>query len=183
MAAGDQDIADDVWIAPNATVVGTVQIRSEVGIWYGAVARGDADRIEIGERTNIQDGCVLHADPGFPLVIGTGVSVGHNAILHGCTIDDGVLVGMGATVMNGARVGAGTLIAAGALIPEGMEVPPGTLVAGIPGKVRRALTTQELAAIRTNADTYAQARVRHAAATGAGYTPLPGVETSLESER
>ncbi|EHI41704.1 phenylacetic acid degradation protein PaaY [Rhodococcus opacus PD630] len=157
-----------MWIAPNATIVGTVQIGSGVGIWYGAVARGDAERIEIGERTNIQDGCVLHADPGFPLVIGRGVSVGHNVILHGCTIGDDILVGMGATVMNGARVGAGTLIAANALIPEGMEIPPGTLVAGMPGKVRRALTTQELAAVRTNADTYAQARLRHAAATETG---------------
>jgi carbonic anhydrase/acetyltransferase-like protein (isoleucine patch superfamily) len=178
LTPGDQDIAEDVWIAPNATVVGTVRIRSGVGIWYGAVARGDAERIDIGERTNIQDGCVLHADPGFPLVIGTGVSVGHNAILHGCTIGDDVLVGMGATVMNGARVGAGTLIAANALIPEGMQIPPGTLVAGIPGKVRRALTTQELAAIRTNADHYAQARVRHAAATGTGTGTGTGSPTS-----
>ena len=175
LTAGDQDIAEDVWIAPNATVVGTVRIRSGVGIWYGAVARGDAERIDIGEGTNIQDGCVLHADPGFPLVIGTGVSVGHNAILHGCTIGDDVLVGMGATVMNGARVGAGTLIAANALIPEGMQIPPGTLVAGIPGRVRRALTTQELAAIRTNADTYAQARVRHAAATSTGSPTSAGI--------
>ena len=165
LTAGDQDIAKDVWIAPNATVVGTVRIRSRVSIWYGAVVRGDAESIEIGERTNIQDGCVLHADPGFPLVIGTGVSVGHNAILHGCTIANDVLVGMGATVMNGARVGAGTLIAANALIPEGADIPPGSLVAGIPGKVRRTLTAHEETAIRTNADIYEHARVRHAAAT------------------
>ncbi|MBL1074428.1 gamma carbonic anhydrase family protein [Nocardia sp. 2] len=147
-------IDEAAWIAPNATVIGRVKIAAEVSVWYSAVVRGDLEDITIGDRTNIQDGCVLHADPGFPLTIGAGVSVGHNAILHGCTIGDDVLVGMGATVLNGAVIGAGSLIAANALIPEGAQIPPGSLVAGVPGKVRRELGEAELDRIRLNAAVY-----------------------------
>ncbi|MFI5782479.1 gamma carbonic anhydrase family protein [Nocardia sp. NPDC051570] len=147
-------IDDSAWIAPNATVIGRVRLAEQVGIWYGAVLRGDIEDITVGAGTNIQDGCVLHADPGFPLTVGTGVSVGHNAILHGCTVGDDVLVGMGATVLNGAVIGSGSLIAANALIPENAQIPPGSLVAGVPGKVRRELGEAELERIRLNAAVY-----------------------------
>ncbi|WP_216903233.1 gamma carbonic anhydrase family protein [Nocardia alni] len=147
-------IDDSAWVAPNATVIGRVRLGAQVGIWYSAVLRGDLEDISVGERTNIQDGCVLHADPGFPLTVGAGVSVGHNAILHGCTIGDDVLVGMGATVLNGAVIGEGSLIAANALIPEGAQIPPRSLVAGVPGKVRRELGDEDVDRIRLNAAVY-----------------------------
>ncbi|WP_405484054.1 gamma carbonic anhydrase family protein [Nocardia sp. NBC_00511] len=148
------EVDESAWIAPNATVIGRVRLEAEVSVWYSAVLRGDMDAITVGERSNIQDGCVLHADPGFPCTVGAGVSVGHNAILHGCTVGDDVLVGMGATVLNGAVIGAGSLIAANALIPEGAQIPPGSLVAGVPGKVRRELGEAELDRIRLNAAVY-----------------------------
>ncbi|MFI1919456.1 gamma carbonic anhydrase family protein [Nocardia sp. NPDC020380] len=148
------EIDESAWIAPNATIAGRVRLEAEVSVWYSAVLRGDMDAITVGAGSNIQDGCVLHADPGFPCTVGAGVSVGHNAILHGCTVGDEVLVGMGATVLNGAVIGAGSLIAANALIPEGMQVPPGSLVAGVPGKVRRELSEPELERIRMNAAAY-----------------------------
>ncbi|MEV6769790.1 gamma carbonic anhydrase family protein [Nocardia sp. NPDC051030] len=148
------EVDESAWIAPNATVIGRVTLGAEVSVWYSAVLRGDLEDIRVGERTNIQDGCVLHADPGFACTVGAGVSVGHNAILHGCTIGDDVLVGMGATVLNGAVIGAGSLIAANALVPEGAVIPPGSLVAGVPGKVRRELGEAELDRIRLNAAVY-----------------------------
>ncbi|MFE3758485.1 gamma carbonic anhydrase family protein [Nocardia tengchongensis] len=147
-------IDDSAWIAPNATVAGRVRLEGEVSVWYSAVLRGDMDQITVGARSNIQDGCVLHADPGFPCTVGTGVSVGHNAILHGCTVGDDVLIGMGATVLNGAVIGEGSLIAANALVPEGAQIPPGSLVAGVPGKVRRELSEAERDHIRLNAAAY-----------------------------
>ncbi|GAB0103104.1 gamma carbonic anhydrase family protein [Nocardia sp. JMUB6875] len=147
-------VDENAWIAPNATVVGRVRLEAEVSVWYSAVLRGDMDEITVGARSNIQDGCVLHADPGFPCTVGEGVSVGHNAILHGCTVGDDVLIGMGATVLNGAVIGAGSLIAANALVPEGAQIPPGSLVAGVPGKVRRELSEAERDHIRLNAAAY-----------------------------
>ncbi|MGW4356389.1 gamma carbonic anhydrase family protein [Nocardia sp. NPDC004582] len=147
-------IDETAWIAPNATVAGRVRLESEVSVWYSAVLRGDMDEITVGARSNIQDGCVLHADPGFPCTVGEGVSVGHNAILHGCTVGDDVLIGMGATVLNGAVIGEGSLIAANALVPEGAQIPPGSLVAGVPGKVRRELSEAERDHIRLNAVAY-----------------------------
>ncbi|MEV0467958.1 gamma carbonic anhydrase family protein [Nocardia tengchongensis] len=147
-------IDETAWIAPNATVAGRVRLEDEVSVWYSAVLRGDMDQITVGARSNIQDGCVLHADPGFPCTVGTGVSVGHNAILHGCTVGDDVLIGMGATVLNGAVIGEGSLIAANALVPEGAQIPPGSLVAGVPGKVRRELSEAERDHIRLNAAAY-----------------------------
>jgi carbonic anhydrase/acetyltransferase-like protein (isoleucine patch superfamily) len=154
-------IDESAWMAPNATVIGRVRLAEQVGIWYSAVLRGDIEDISVGARTNIQDGCVLHADPGFPLTVGAGVSVGHNAILHGCTIGDDVLVGMGATVLNGAVIGEGSLIAANALIPEGAQIPPRSLVAGVPGKVRRELGDADVDHIRLNAVVYVQNLVAH----------------------
>lgn len=155
------EIDEAAWIAPNATVIGRVRLGAEVGIWYSAVLRGDLEQITVGARTNIQDGCVLHADPGFPLTVGSGVSVGHNAILHGCTVGDDVLVGMGATVLNGAVIGEGSLIAANALIPEGAVIPPNSLVAGVPGKVRRELTPEQRKGIELNAAVYVHNLTNH----------------------
>lgn len=160
-------IGERSWVAPSATVIGAVIIGSEAGVWYNAVIRADAASISIGDRTNIQDGCVIHADLGSPAAIGSGVSVGHNATLHGCTVGDNVLVGMGATIMNNAEVGRDSLIAAGALITEKMVVPPRSLVAGVPAKIRRELTDVEVGRIRANADGYVTARLIHSAAHAA----------------
>ncbi|WP_327683627.1 gamma carbonic anhydrase family protein [Kitasatospora sp. NBC_00458] len=142
------------FVAPNAVVVGSVTVGAGASIWYGAVLRGDAEAITVGPGSNVQDNCTLHADLGFPLVMGERISVGHNAVLHGCVIEDDVLVGMNATVLNGARIGAGSLVAAGAVVPQGMEVPPGSLVAGVPAKVRRELTEEERGGIKFNAEGY-----------------------------
>jgi carbonic anhydrase/acetyltransferase-like protein (isoleucine patch superfamily) len=142
------------WIAPTATVIGRVAIGPGVGIWFGAVIRGDGEPIVIGEDTNIQEHAVLHTDPGFPVRLGRGCTVGHRAIVHGCTIGDNVLVGMGAIVLNGAVVGDDCLIAAGALVPEGREIPAGSLVVGVPGKVVRPLTADEIARNRASAAHY-----------------------------
>ncbi|WP_431844122.1 gamma carbonic anhydrase family protein [Calidifontibacter indicus] len=156
-------IDDTAWVAPGATVVGAVTLGPQVGIWYGAVIRADLDSVEIGARSNVQDNGSLHADPGSPLRLGEGVSVGHNATVHGCTIGDNVLVGMGARVLNGAVVGANSLIAAGTVVPEGAEIPEGSLVAGVPGKVRRSLTDDERAALALNADVYVDLLAVHSA--------------------
>jgi carbonic anhydrase/acetyltransferase-like protein (isoleucine patch superfamily) len=147
-------IAADAWVAPTATLVGQVRIGDRASIWYGAVLRGDRAGITVGEGSNVQDGCVLHADPGFPCTLGNRVTVGHRAVVHGCAIDDDVLVGMGAVVLNGARVGSGSLLAAGTIVLEGAEIPPGSLVAGVPGKVRRELTDDERERIGQNAANY-----------------------------
>ncbi|MGE0218150.1 gamma carbonic anhydrase family protein [Mycolicibacterium sp.] len=158
------DVHATAWIATSAAVIGQVRVGKQAGIWYNAVVRGDFDSIVIGDRSNIQDGCVLHVDAGAPLVVGSGVSVGHNAILHSCTIGDDVLIGMGATVLNGAVVGAGTLIAANALVPGGADIPPGSLVAGVPGKVRRQITDDERQHIKDNAARYLIAQEVHSRA-------------------
>lgn len=123
------------FVAPNAIVIGAVTMGAESSIWYQCVLRGDVSTITIGERTNIQDGSILHADPGFPTVIGNDVTVGHGAIVHGAVIEDGCLIGIRATLLNGCRIGAGSVIGAGALVPEGMLVPPNSVVMGVPGKV------------------------------------------------
>ncbi|MFC8453775.1 gamma carbonic anhydrase family protein [Kitasatospora sp. NPDC057223] len=148
------EVDPSAFVAPNAVVVGAVTVAGGVSIWYGAVLRGDSGPITVGAGTNIQDNCTLHADPGFALVLGERISVGHNAVLHGCTVEDDVLVGMGATVLNGALVGAGSLVAAGAVVPQGMVVPPRSLVAGVPAKVRRELTEDEVAGIKANGAGY-----------------------------
>lgn len=156
-------IDGSAWVAPGATVVGDVTLAAEVGIWYGAVVRADTESITIGARTNIQDNCSLHADSGYPLRVGERVSVGHNATLHGCTIGDDVLVGMGSRVLNGAVIGEGSLIAAGAVVPEGMQVPAGSLVAGVPATVRRELSTEDRAGIELNGAAYVDLAGIHAA--------------------
>lgn len=131
------------WIAPGAVVAGQVRLGPQVGIWYTAVLRADNDAITVGARSNLQDGVVVHSDPGFPTVIGADVTVGHRAVVHGCTIEDGCLIGMGAVIMNGATIGTGTLVAAGAVISQGVTVPPHSMVAGVPGKVRRETSEDE----------------------------------------
>ena len=156
-------VAPDAWVAPHATLVGRVRVESGASVWFGAVARGDGDAISLGARSNLQDGVVVHVDRGFPATIGQDVSVGHNAVVHGCTIEDGALVGMGSVVLNGAVIGAGSLVAGGAVVLEGTQVPPGSLVAGVPAKVRRALTDEERAGLRRNATSYLGHLDAHAA--------------------
>lgn len=144
------------WAAPNATLIGQVVLAPGSSVWYGAVLRAETEPIEIGAGTNIQDGVTIHVDPGFPARVGTGVSVGHNAVLHGCAVGDDSLVGMGAVVLNGAVIGAGSLIAAGAVVPQGAVIPPRSMVTGVPGKIRRELSDEEISNIRTNALLYQQ---------------------------
>ncbi|MGH3368047.1 MAG: gamma carbonic anhydrase family protein [Nocardioidaceae bacterium] len=157
-------VAADAWVAPTATLVGAVHLGPEASVWYGAVLRGDGDSIEIGPGSNVQDGAVLHADPGYPLRVGASVSVGHNAVVHGCWVDDRVLVGMGAVLLNGARVGHDSLIAAGTVVLQDAEIPPRSLVAGVPGKVRRELTDEEVKGVQANADRYRERRRKYAEA-------------------
>lgn len=153
------EIENDVWVAESATVVGTVRLGREASVWFGAVVRGDNDWIAIGARTNVQDGCVLHADEGVPLTIGEGVTIGHLAMLHGCTIAGGCLIGIGAVVLNRARVGEGSLVGAKALVTEDMQIPAGVLVLGSPARVVRPLTPEESSGLRDASAHYtAQAR-------------------------
>ena len=144
------------WIAPGAHVIGDVRLGRDVGIWFGAVLRGDKEPLTIGDGSNIQEHVVIHADPGFPVRIGAGVTVGHRAIVHGCTIGDGTLIGMGATVLNGARIGSNCLIGAGALVTEGKDIPDGALVMGSPAKVVRMLGDEGRAGLRRPAEAYVQ---------------------------
>ncbi len=146
----------DVWIAPGAHVIGRVRLEAGVGIWFGAVLRGDTEEIVIGRGSNIQDNCVVHADPGFPMHLGRDCTVGHKAMLHGCTVGDNSLIGIGAVILNGARIGKNCLIGAGALIPEGKEIPDGSLVMGMPGKVVRPLSGDEIAGLAASAEHYRQ---------------------------
>lgn len=149
----------DCWVAPGAHLIGNVVLLAGASVWFNAVLRGDNERITVGAGSNIQDGCVLHTDPGFPMVIGTHCTVGHKAILHGCTIGDGTLIGMGAIVLNGAVIGPGALIGAGALVTEGSQIPAGALVMGAPGKVMRQLDDAAKAALIGTAKGY-QANMR-----------------------
>ncbi|HEV7224145.1 MAG TPA: gamma carbonic anhydrase family protein [Pirellulales bacterium] len=137
-------VAAGAYIAPGARIVGDVTIGEQSSVWFNAVLRGDAEAIRIGRRTNIQDNCVLHADPGFPCTLGDGVTVGHGAVVHGATVGDNVVVGMHAVVMNGAQVGENSIIAVGAVVTEGAAIPPGSLVMGMPGKIKRQLTAEEV---------------------------------------
>lgn len=155
--------ADRFWVAPDARVIGQVTLGDEVGIWFGAVLRGDNERITIGARSNIQEHCVLHTDMGFPLTIGEGCTIGHRAILHGCTIGENSLVGMGATVMNGARIGANCVIGAGTLVPEGKAIPDGSLVVGVPARVIRALDEAAIAKLHDASAHYVANWRRYAA--------------------
>lgn len=151
------------WVADNATVIGDVVLGPRSSIWYGAVVRGDVEKIRIGADTNIQDNSVIHVDSsGFATVVGSRVTVGHRVVLHGCTIGDGALIGIGAVIMNGAEVGEGALVGAGALVSPGMKIPPGVLAVGAPARVKRALTDEEKADLRESAEHYAELAREHA---------------------
>lgn len=142
------------FVAAGARVIGAVTLAAGASVWYNAVLRADGDSITVGAGSNLQDNVSVHVDRGSPVVIGENVSVGHNAVVHGCTVEDGSLVGMGSVVLSGAVIGAGSLVAAGAVVLEGTEIPPGSLVAGVPAKVRRQLTDEEREGILRNADAY-----------------------------
>ena len=145
-----------LFAAGNATIIGNVTVGKQVGIWFGAVIRADKDSIVIGDRSNIQDNCVVHTSKGFPVIIGEDVSVGHGAILHGCTIGSRVLVGMGAIIINGANVGEGSIIGAGAVITEGKVIPPNSVVIGVPGKIVRQTDPDQQRHILNNAASYVE---------------------------
>lgn len=155
------DIAGDAYIDPSAQIIGDVVIGAESSVWMNVVVRGDVNRIRIGRRTNLQDGTIVHVmrDPSHPTLVGDEVTVGHGAILHGCTIADRCLIGMGAILLNGSRVGEGSIVAAGTLLPEGAVVPPRSLVMGSPGKVRRPVTDEEYAFIAGSAENYVRYRL------------------------
>ena len=148
------DAHPESWVAPTASVLGNVKLKKNSSVWWGAVIRGDNDLITVGEGANIQDGSVLHTDPGYPMEIGKNVTIGHMVMLHGCTIGEGSLIGIGSVVLNGAKIGKGCLIGAKALITEGKEIPDYSLVMGAPGKVVRTFTPEEAANLLKNADSY-----------------------------
>ncbi|MFF2494514.1 gamma carbonic anhydrase family protein [Agromyces sp. NPDC058064] len=158
-------ISDSAFVAPGAVIVGDVRLEEGSSVWYNAVLRAEAEPIVLGAGSNLQDTVVCHVDAGYPLTVGRGVSVGHGAVLHGCTVEDDCLIGMGATVLNGAVIGEGSLVAAGAVVLEGTVVPAGSLVAGVPGKVRRELTDAERDGIRRNAAAYLAHVDEHTAAS------------------
>lgn len=162
------ELAEEAWVAPGATVIGDVRLGKRSSVWYGAVLRGDTDPITVGDRTNIQDGAILHADPGFPSSVGTGCVVGHKAIVHGCTIEDGCLVGMNATVLNGAKIGSGSVVGAGAVVPEGREFPPRSLILGIPAKRAGEISEDQLEEIERGAREYVERAAAHRASLDGG---------------
>jgi carbonic anhydrase/acetyltransferase-like protein (isoleucine patch superfamily) len=142
------------WIAPDAAIIGKVELAEEASVWFGAVLRGDNERIVVGRRSNVQDGAIFHTDPGFPLTVGEACTIGHRAILHGCTIGDGALIGMGATVLNGAKIGAESIVGAGALVTEGKEFPPRSLIVGAPARAIRTLDEKGVQMARFGAEAY-----------------------------
>jgi carbonic anhydrase/acetyltransferase-like protein (isoleucine patch superfamily) len=147
-------VAAGTFVADDATLVGDVRIASGASVWFGAVLRADGDSISVGGDSNVQDGCILHADPGFPVSIGERVSIGHRAVVHGATVESDVLIGMGATLLNGSRIGGFSVVAAGAVVREGETIPPGSLVAGVPARVVRSVTEPARAHIERNAQAY-----------------------------
>ena len=161
------------WIAPTAVLVGRIIVHVDASVWFGVVARGDNEPITIGARSNVQENAVLHTDMGYPLTIGTGCTIGHRAMLHGCTIGNNSLIGMGATVLNGARIGDNCLIGAGALITENKEIPAGSLVVGAPGKVVRMLDEEAIRGLQRSAEGYVLNARRFAA----------GLSTSLAGNK
>jgi carbonic anhydrase/acetyltransferase-like protein (isoleucine patch superfamily) len=154
-------VHESVFVAPTASIIGNATLARDSSAFYGVSVRADTAAITVGEGSNLQDNVVLHADPGFPCTVGERVSVGHAAVVHGCTVEDDCLIGMGATVLNGAVIGAGSLVAAGAVVLEGTVVPPRSLVAGVPGKVRRELTDEEYDGVRANAARYRELAAAH----------------------
>ncbi|TLM73290.1 gamma carbonic anhydrase family protein [Pseudarthrobacter sp. NamB4] len=160
-AGSSPAVHDSVFVAPTASIIGNATLARDSSAFYGVSVRADTAPITVGEGSNLQDNVVLHADPGFPCVVGERVSVGHAAVVHGCMVEDDCLIGMGATILNGAVVGAGSLVAAGAVVLEGTVIPPRSLVAGVPGKVRRELTEEEYDGVRANAARYRELAAAH----------------------
>ena len=154
-------VAPSAYVDTSAQIIGDVHVGDESSVWMNAVVRGDVNHIRIGRRTNIQDGAIVHVmrDPSHPTILGDDITVGHGAIVHGCTVEDQCLIGMGAILLNGARVGHGSIVAAGTLLPEGCVIPPRSLVIGSPGKVKRQITDDELEFIRQSADNYVTYRL------------------------
>ncbi|WP_134679376.1 gamma carbonic anhydrase family protein [Paracoccus ravus] len=163
-------LAEDAWVAPDAQLIGKVVLEPGASVWFGSVLRGDNEEIRVGRNSNLQELTVCHTDMGHPLTIGANCTIGHRAMLHGCTIEDGVLIGMGAIILNGAHIGAGSLIGAGALVTEGKVIPPGSLVMGSPGKVVRELDDQARLKLLKSAEGYRA----NAARFRAGLKPAAG---------
>ncbi|WP_066286418.1 gamma carbonic anhydrase family protein [Arthrobacter sp. B6] len=160
-AGASPAVHDSAFVAPTASVIGNATFAEDSSAFYGVSVRADTAAISVGAGSNLQDNVVLHADPGFPCSVGAGVSVGHAAVVHGCTVEDDCLIGMGATVLNGAVIGTGSLVAAGAVVLEGTVVPPRSLVAGVPAKVRRELTDEEFDGVKQNAARYVELARAH----------------------
>ncbi len=156
-------LADDVFIAPGATVVGDVRLGSRSSVWYGCVLRGDINFIQIGEGTNVQDGSIVHLDDDYPAVVGDYVTIGHAAVIHACIVEDECLIGMNATILDGAVVGRRSIVGAGSLVLQGMKIPSGSLVAGVPAKVKRLLSEEEQDALKPWAEKYVAVAAAHAA--------------------
>lgn len=159
-------LGEGVFVAPTAAITGDVRLDDGASAFYGVSARGDSAPIRVGKNSNLQDNVVLHADPGFPCTVGENVSVGHSAVVHGCTVEDNCIIGMSATIMNGAVIGKNSLIAAGAVVLEGTVIPAGSLVAGVPGKVRKELTEEEQQGLLKNASSYMRLAKLHQEAIG-----------------
>ena len=149
-----ENIKDSIVICPGAQVIGDVELGENVSIWHGAVVRGDTDSITIGDNSNVQDNCVVHCTKGFPVVMGENVSVGHGEVVHGCKLDDNVLIGMNATVLNGAKIGKNSIVGAGAVVSEGKEFPENSLILGVPAKLIKETTPEQIQHIQDNADNY-----------------------------
>ena len=155
------EVDPEAFVADGATLVGAVRLAAGASVWYASVVRADGAPIEVGEGSNVQDGCVLHSDPDYPVRVGARCTIGHRAVVHGCTVGDDSLVGMGAVLLNGVVLGAGSLVAAGTVLLEGTEVPPGSLVAGVPGKVKREVSDAERERIRSGTESYVQRARRY----------------------
>ncbi|MBV8379244.1 MAG: gamma carbonic anhydrase family protein [Paucibacter sp.] len=158
----EPQLADTAWVAESADVIGRVTLEDDVSVWFNAVLRGDSEHLHIGRGTNIQDGSVLHADHGFPLVLGEGVTVGHKVMLHGCTVGDHALIGIGAIILNGAKIGRHCVVGAGALVTEGKEFPEGSLIIGSPAKAVRQLTPEQIEGLHASARHYVGNAQRYA---------------------
>ena len=154
-------IAPSAWVADSAEVIGQVEVADEASVWYGTVIRGDNDRISLGRRSNVQENSVLHTDSGIQLTVGEDVTIGHQVMLHGCTIGDGTLIGIQSVILNGARIGRNCLVGAGALVTEGKEFPDGVLIVGSPAKVVRELTPEQIARLKASAAHYVHQQQRH----------------------
>ena len=156
-------LADTAWVADSAQVIGNVELAEGVSIWFGAILRGDNETLRIGRNSNVQDGSMLHSDPGFPLTLGENVTIGHHVMLHGCTVGDGSLIGIKAVILNGAKIGKNCLVGAGALVTEGKEFPDGSMIMGAPAKVVRELTPEQIEGVARAAQHYVDNAKRYAA--------------------